>query len=153
MALRRIQLNGEREPIYRTNKITPTLPTDPALPTMPPGTDPEQWAYDLWRTGYTDVNPREPMMQIQSCPPSCPEGYSAITGKLLPGWVQPQCIRAPCPAMFVGDKENLITQVIEMPDGVVVATNDDGDVVAAAAKKPNWLPLALAAGAAYFFLM
>ena len=24
-----------------------------ALPTMPPGTDPDAWAFDLWRTGYT----------------------------------------------------------------------------------------------------
>lgn len=24
-----------------------------ALPTMPPGTDPDKWAFDLWRTGYT----------------------------------------------------------------------------------------------------
>jgi len=87
------------------------------------------------------------------CPPSCPEGYSKITGKLLPGWIQPQCIQAPCPAMYVGDKEDLITEIFEMPDGLIVGTDDDGEVIVAAKKKPNWLPLALAAGAAYFFMM
>ena len=66
-------------------------------------------------------------------------------------------IRAPCPAMFVGDKETWITEIKEKPtpngETVIVGTDADGDVVVAAKKKPNWLPLALAAGAAYFFMM
>jgi len=118
-----------------------------------PLSEPERipWTYPY--TAEEKLQMQQQTAQIQVCPPTCPEGYSKITGKLLPGWIQPQCIRAPCPAMYVGDKEDLITEVFEMPDGLIVATDDDGDVVVVAKKKPNWLPLALAAGAAYFFMM
>ena len=118
-----------------------------------PVLEPERvpWTYPY--TAEEKLQMQSVTAQIQVCPPTCPEGYSKITGKLLPGWIQPQCIKAPCPAMYVGDKENLITEIFEMPDGLVVGTDDDGEVIVAAKKKPNWLPLALAAGAAYFFMM
>lgn len=49
-----------------------------------------------------------------------------------------------------------IVDVKELPgpngETITVATDANGEIVAAAAK-PNWLPLALAAGAAYFFLV
>ncbi len=193
MALRRTLINGGRETLYRTNKITPTItrstvegrdaqgnilpgwfetycvPGSSVRTILPNGYS----TCPMYYRGVTETTmdramaelmgeplptkPAPPTMQIQSCPPSCPEGYSAITGKLLPGWIQPQCIRAPCPAMFVGDKQTEIVDIREMPapngETVIVGTDADGDVVVAAKKKPNWLPLALAAGAAYFFMM
>ncbi len=49
-----------------------------------------------------------------------------------------------------------IVDVVDVPasngETVTVAIDENGDVVAAETK-PNLLPLALAAGAAYFFLM
>lgn len=154
MATYRTLLNGEREAYfasrYTTNKITPTIPTDPVADTMLR----TPWTYPYTEAEKAELQSRT--SQIQVCPPTCPAGYSA-PGKLLPGWIQPNCIRAPCPAMYVGDKGDLITEIFEMPaqngTTVVVATDDEGEVIGAVEKKPNWLPLALAAGAAYFFMM
>ncbi len=44
------------------------------------------------------------------------EGYSKITGKLLPGWIQPNCIQAPCPPMYVGDREDSVRELCH--DGI-----------------------------------
>ncbi len=154
MAIRRTLLNGEREAYFDlryTNKITPTIPTDPVADTMLR----TPWTYPFTAEEIAEMDKR-PLSQIQVCPPTCPAGYSA-PGVLLPGWIQPNCIKAPCPAMYVGDKGDLITEIFEMPTQngttVVVATDDAGEVIGAVEKKPNWLPLALAAGAAYFFMM
>lgn len=156
LGLTRYQINGARDPdryaVTREALRTKILPYAPPEPIDIPPIVPLRIPYTYPYSAEEKLQMQQQTVQIQVCPPSCPEGYSA-PGVLLPGWIQPQCIRAPCPAMYVGDKETWITEIFERPDGVIVATDDDGDVVATAERKPNLVPLALAAAAAAFFLM
>ena len=151
----------------RYAKITPTLQPRPVIQVPITPTEPAP---------VLEPTP-EPVARIMSCPPSCPTGYSPTTGQLLPGWVQPQCIKAPCPAMYVGvtspgQQEIEYRQYQEGGDGTATEIERNAKIDEAMkrlqesagtgitftrkppeAAKPNLLPLALAAGAAYFFLM
>lgn len=173
MALRTL-INGDREAYFLRRRSVPISAPLPDAPTPAPDSvtadslatkiQPPAYLTDPVRVPYTYPYTPEEKAELQSqiaqpqiCPPVCPAGYSA-PGVLLPGWTQPQCITFPCPAIYMGEGGKDIVDWFEIPgangDTVIVGTDDAGDVVAATPKpKPNLLPLALAAGAAYFFLM
>lgn len=162
MAIRRTLLNGEREGYlydrmrYTTNKITPTLPPEPAPVSITSPYDYDWTPQPGMMYPAIPIYSSNPEIRKKALQQWASDTY-ARTGKMPDGWIQPMCIMPPCPAMYVGDNEPWVERIFEMPapDGgtVIIATDDDGEVIGDVEKKPNWVPLALAAGAAYFFFM
>lgn len=134
MAIRRTLLNGERDDYLRLRiapKITPTISTKPV-------------GY-IGMFHWDDVASSVPIMCMRGNPDIrtimalvCTPNQAAIDQREKLGF------------------KDLFLPVLETkaPNGetVIIDADKNGDVVSVT-KKPNWLPLAAAAGAAWFFLM
>lgn len=161
MATRSTIFNGEYDRYRYTNKITPTL-----APTIEPATPPdtvtaetlatkiqpapyvgERFEIDLGLPKYgpnPDIDDPTPIYCMRSWPPGVMYIQAAVC---RPNKAAIAETEARFPNM-----EKLLLELTERDGSKVDVLVDDGEIIAVK-KKPNWLPLALAAGAAYFFMM
>lgn len=118
-------------PIYAPPPPPPpapeTLPeAETGFPVMPPGTDPDKWAWDLYRTGYTDVDPRISPASQELETRQAAEGGDGIVQEL-----EARAIEQTAVERVIRGGPTMV------PDAPL------------AEKKPNWLPLVIAAATIY----
>ena len=91
--------------------------------------------------GYTGYYRFPPTLQTNKITPS---------PLASPGWPQPTVRPAVMPN---GERVDIVTTKNGNGETVEIAVDENGEVVAAKKVPPNLVPLALAAAAAFFFLM
>lgn len=155
MAIRRTLLNGERDDYLRYRiapKITPII--DPYAKAF---LDPVPTSCMKTDSGFTGTiamvcKPNRAWLNQEAKRQELPiiGPYPAPDGMK---WTRVMCIQAPCPPMLTPiDATKWLTIKTPIGESIEVAVDENGDVVSVK-EKPNWLPLAAAAGAAWFFLM
>ncbi len=135
-----------RELMEPAPSVTPETLVTKILP-APDEYVPERIEIDLGFTKYgpnPDIADPTPIYCMRSWPPGVMY-FQAQVCRPNPAAIAETEARFP-------NMEKLLLEMTESDGSKVDVVVDDGEIVAVE-KKPNWLPLALAAGAAYFFLM